>query len=110
MTRATRQWRVHMFNPWLAITFQAARFGFEAQSAMALRLMRLLGEVGKTEARGVVADEIAPPAVHATASGPDIQATADRAASDAGKSRRTVNKVRKKQVRASKRKRPKQDG
>jgi len=32
-----------MFNPWFAITFQAARLGFEAQNAAALQLMRLVG-------------------------------------------------------------------
>ena len=32
-----------MLNPWFAITFQAARLGFEAQNAAALQLMRLVG-------------------------------------------------------------------
>jgi hypothetical protein len=32
-----------MLNPWLAITFHAARLGFEAQNAAAFRLMGLVG-------------------------------------------------------------------
>jgi hypothetical protein len=54
-----------MFNPW-AITFQAARLGFEAQNAAALQLMRLVGGTSKTQVRGMVADKIgAPPDVPA---------------------------------------------
>ena len=40
-----------MLNPWFAITFQAARLGFEAQNAAALQLMRLVGGTSKTEVR-----------------------------------------------------------
>jgi len=32
-----------MFNPWLALTFQAARLTWEAQGVMALRMMKLAG-------------------------------------------------------------------
>jgi hypothetical protein len=46
-----------MLNPWLAITFQAIRLGFEAQNAMALRMMRLVGDVSKTAAGGMIADK-----------------------------------------------------
>jgi hypothetical protein len=42
-----RHWDFHMLNPWLAVTFQAARLGLEAQNAMALRLMRLVGDASK---------------------------------------------------------------
>src|SRR4029434_7285933 len=59
--RAKKHWRFHMFNPWFAITFQAARLGFEAQNAAALQLMRLVGGTSKTEVRGMVADKIAAP-------------------------------------------------
>ena len=41
-----------MLNPWFDITFQAARLGFEAQSAAALQLMRLFGGTSKTDVRG----------------------------------------------------------
>src|SRR5438046_4538427 len=50
-------WSCHMLNPWLAITFQAIRLGFEAQNAMALRMMRLVGDVSKTAAGGMIADK-----------------------------------------------------
>jgi hypothetical protein len=63
-----------MLNPWLAITFQAIRLGFEAQNAMALRMMRLVGDVSKTAAGGMIADK-----------------------------RETVTKVHKKRVRANRR-------
>jgi hypothetical protein len=46
-----------MLNPWLAITFQTIRLGFEAQNAMALRMMRLVGGVSKTAAGGMIADK-----------------------------------------------------
>ena len=45
----------HMLNPWLAITFQAMRLGFEAQNAVTLRVMRLVGAANKTEARSMIA-------------------------------------------------------
>ena len=71
-----------MFNPWFSFTVQAARLGFEAQSAMAHRFMGLLGDAGKTEIPGMIAREIAAaPDVRATADELDIVATADRAVS-----------------------------
>jgi hypothetical protein len=84
-------------NPWFAITFHAARLGFEAQNAAAFRLMRLVGDASKTDAGGtILANEIATP--------PDVQAAATNVASDGGES---VNKVHKKRVRANKRRRSK---
>ena len=91
-----------MLNPWFAIPFQAARFGFEAQNAAALQLMRLMGGTSKTEVRGTVADKIAaPPDVPADAAPPVVRAPATKLASNGG----TVNKVHKKRSRANKRKR-----
>jgi hypothetical protein len=84
--------RFDMLNPWFAITFHAARLGFEAQNAAAFRLMRMVGGASKTEARGMIANEIATP--------PDVQAAATKVASDGGES---LNKVHKKRVRANKR-------
>jgi hypothetical protein len=86
-----------MFNPWFAITFQAARLGFEAQNAAALQLMRLVGGTSKTEVRGMVADKIAAP--------PVVQAAATKLASDGARRRESVNKVHKKRSPANKRKR-----
>jgi len=97
-----------MLNPWFDITFQAARLGFEAQSAAALQLMRLVGGTSKTEARDMVADKIAAPlVVQAAAAPPVVQAAATKVASDGGRRRESVNKVHKQRSRANKRKRSK---
>ena len=88
-----------MLNPWFAITFEAARLGFEAQNAAALQLMRLVGGTSKTEVRGTVTDKIAAP--------PDVPAAATKLASNGGRRRESVNKVHKKRSRANKRKRAK---
>jgi hypothetical protein len=84
-----------MLNPWLAITFQAMRLGFEAQNAVTLRLMRLVGDASKTEARSMVADKAATP--------PGAQEAATKVASDSDRRREAVTKVHKKRVRANKR-------
>src|SRR6266516_1249036 len=84
-------WSCHMLNPWLAITFQAIRLGFEAQNAMALRMMRLVGDVSKTAAGGMIADKAPPPA--------DAQNAAKKVSARSGR-RGTVTKVHKKRVRA----------
>ena len=99
-----------MLNPWFAIPFQAARFGFEAQNAAALQLMRLMGGTSKTEVRGTVADKIAappdvptdpaPPDVPADAAPPVVRAPATKLASNGGRRRESVNKVHKKRSRA----------
>jgi hypothetical protein len=47
-----------MLNPWLALTFQAARLTWEAQGAMALRLMKLAGG----GANGMSAEKVRAPA------------------------------------------------
>ena len=99
-----------MLNPWFDITFQAARLGFEAQSAAALQLMKLVGATttSKTEVRGMVADKIAaPPDVPAAAAPPVVQAAATKLASDGRRRRESVNKVHKKRSRANRRKRSK---
>jgi hypothetical protein len=50
-----------VFNAWLALTFQTAQLGLDAQRVVALRLMRLSGggAAGVTEARLMVADKMA---------------------------------------------------
>jgi hypothetical protein len=50
-----------VFNAWLALTFQTAQLGLDAQRVVALRLMRLSGggAAGATEARLMVADKMA---------------------------------------------------
>jgi hypothetical protein len=83
-----------MLNPWLAITFQTMRLGFEAQNAVTLRLMRLVGDVSKTDARSTIAGKATAP--------PDAQEAAT-VASNSDRSREAVTKVHKKRVRANKR-------
>jgi hypothetical protein len=75
-----------MLNPWLAITFQTMRLGFEAQNAVTLRLMRLVGDANKTEARTMIADKAAAPA--------EAQKTAIKVASDSDRRRKVVTKGR----------------
>jgi hypothetical protein len=49
-----------MLNPWLALSFQAARLGWEAQTVLALRFMRLAGggAAGHAEARRMVTEKV----------------------------------------------------
>ena len=49
--------------PWLALTYTAARLGFEAQNAAALRLLRLAGGITKRAADEIIPDEIIPEAI-----------------------------------------------
>jgi hypothetical protein len=58
---AMRHWRLCVLNPWFAITFHAARLGFEAQNAAAFRFLRLVGNASRTEADEIISDAIAPP-------------------------------------------------
>jgi hypothetical protein len=88
-----------MLNPWFAITFHAARLGFEAQNAVAFRLMRLVGDASKADAGGTIADKIAAP--------PDVRAAATKVASDGDRGRESLIKVHKKRSRSNKRKRSK---
>ena len=48
--------------PWLALTYTAARLGFEAQNAAAFRLLRLGRGITKTAANEIVPEAIVPPA------------------------------------------------
>jgi hypothetical protein len=73
------------------------RLGFEAQNAMTLRLMRLVGDVSKTEVRRTIADTADAP--------PDAQEAATKVASNSD--RRRVTQVNKKRVFANKRRRSK---
>src|SRR5689334_22483769 len=61
--RALRHWRKPML-PWLALTYTAARLGFEAQNAAAFRLLRLGGRpetaAGKIIPHAVALPEEAP--------------------------------------------------
>ena len=80
-----------MLNPWFAITFHAARLGFEAQNAAAFRFLRLVGNASRTEADEIISDTIAPPLDSTTA------------AIKVAPTGRRISKVSKKPVRANKR-------
>jgi hypothetical protein len=71
--------------PWLALTYTAARLGFEAQNAAAFRLLRLAGGITKP-----AADEIVPEAVVPTSVTPPASVAA------APKRRHAAKKVHKK--------------
>jgi hypothetical protein len=58
MARAARHLEMRMLNPLFALSFEAARFGLEMQSVVALRLMRLMGG---SEARRSVSEKMAAP-------------------------------------------------
>ena len=50
-----------MLNAWLALSFQAARLGWDAQNVMALRFIRLAdgGASGQSEAYLMVTEKVA---------------------------------------------------
>ena len=55
--------------PWLALTYTAARLGFEAQNAAAFRLLRLGRGITKTAADEIVPEAIVPLADTAAGAG-----------------------------------------
>jgi hypothetical protein len=89
-----------MLNPWLALSFQAVRLGWEAQTVLALRLMRLAGGgvAGQAEAQRMVTEKVAALTEAHTAAA-TVAITGGKAATVA----RKVMKVYKKRVRANRR-------
>jgi hypothetical protein len=84
-----------MLNPLFALSFEAARFGLEMQSVVALRLMRLMGGSG---ARRSVSEKLAAPAeAQTSATGLSINNGNDSKVGE------TVSNVNKKRGRAKKR-------
>jgi hypothetical protein len=88
------------WNQWCALSLQTARLGWEAQSVIALRLMRLAapGAGGRTEARRMVTEKVAALV--------EAQAAAATATIKGGNSHRVAKKVLgvyKKRVRANRR-------
>lgn len=89
-----------MFNPWFSLFFKTYQIGLDAQSVIALRMMRFAtgGAAAPTEARRMIADKIAAGieagavAVSSVASGQKNTVVA-----------RKVLRVLKKRVRANKR-------
>jgi hypothetical protein len=88
------------WNTWCALSLQATRLGWEAQSVIALRMMRLATQSAgsQTEARRMVTEKVAAFA--------EAQAGAAGAAIKGGKNHRVAKKVLgvcKKRVRANRR-------
>jgi hypothetical protein len=89
-----------MLNPWLALTFQAARLTWEAQSVTALRLMKLAGggAAAQSEPSGMSGEKIdALPEV------PAVAAAAVREGSNGARTGKKVSHTSKKKVGANKR-------
>ncbi len=89
-----------MWNPWLALSSQAALLGWEAQRVIALRLMRLAagGVRGHAEVQRMMTEKLAAAA--------EAQAAAMAGAIEGGTSHRVGKKVLsvyKKRVRANRR-------
>jgi hypothetical protein len=94
-----------MLNPWLALTFQAARLTWETQGEMALRLMKLAsgGTAAQADSNGMSAEA---EKVAALVDAQPVAATAVREGHKRARTgNRTGNKVPKKKVRANKRSR-----
>ncbi len=88
------------WNEWCALSLQTARLGWEAQSVIALRLMRLAvqGSGSQTEARHMVTEKLGALV--------EAQVAATAATIEGGNSRRVAKKVLgvyRKRVRANKR-------
>jgi hypothetical protein len=99
-----------MLNPWLALTFQAARLTWEAQGAMALRLMRLAdgGTAAQSKANGMGAEKVAAPAeaqavAAAAVAAPAAAATTVRKGRNGPPTGKKVSNTSRKKVRANER-------
>jgi hypothetical protein len=94
-----------MLNPWLALTFQAARLTWEAQGAMALRLMKLAdgGTAAQSKANGMSAEKVAAPAEAQAVAAPAVAATTVRKGRNGTPIGKKVSNTSKKKVRANER-------
>ncbi|MGB6537689.1 MAG: hypothetical protein WBF58_17200 [Xanthobacteraceae bacterium] len=91
---------MQMWNSWLALSVQATRLGWEAQSVIALRIMRLAtgGARGQAEANRMVTEKVAALA--------EAQGAAAAAAIMGGNSERvakSVMRVYRKRIRGNRR-------
>ena len=71
--------------PWLALTYTAARLGFEAQNAAAFRLLRLGGGITKTAADEIVPEALVPRAATSSSTGSGSAENASRREEDSQK-------------------------
>ncbi len=78
---------LNMWNPWLALSAQAAALGWEAQRVIALRLMRIAagGASGRDEAQRMMTEKLAAAA--------EAQAAVAASAIAGGSSHRAAKKV-----------------
>lgn len=89
-----------MFNPWLALTFQATRLTWEAPGVMALRMMKFAGGGSTTQSEASVMI----PEKAATFSEAQVVATpAVPAGSNGARTAKKVLNVNKNRVRSNKR-------
>jgi hypothetical protein len=94
-----------MLNPWLALTFQAARLTWEAQGAMALRLMRLAdgGTAGQSKANGISAEKVTAPAEAQAVAAAAVAATTVRKGRNGAPTGKNVSNTSRKKVRFNER-------
>jgi hypothetical protein len=94
-----------MLNPWIALTFQAARLTWEAQGAMALQLMKLAdgGTGAQFEANGMSAERVRAPAEAQSVAATAVAATTVRKGRNDAFTGKRVSNTSKKKVRANKR-------
>jgi hypothetical protein len=98
-----------MLNPWLSLSFQAARLGWEAQTAVVDQLMRI-ADVGAWDQKAAGSVDAAPPAedLMAVEAPPSpVQAGAPAKSSVHRKVAQKIFKVHKELRRGSKRRRSK---
>ena len=88
-----------MFNPWLELSLKAVHMGMEAQSVIALRLLRLAtgGARMKAEASRMVTDKVAAAEAQAAAAVSALDGRSPRVAAS------RAPRIVKKRVRANKR-------
>ncbi len=89
-----------MLDPWLALTFHAARLTWDAQGVMALRLMKLAGggPAAQSEAGAMISEKVA-----AFFEAQAVAATAVLGGSSGARSATMVLNVYGRKVRANKR-------
>jgi hypothetical protein len=94
-----------MLNPWIALTFQAARLTWEAQGAVALRLMKLAdgGTGAQSKANGMSAEKVAAPAEAQAVAAAAVAATTVLEGRNGAPNGKNVSSTSKKKVRANKR-------
>jgi hypothetical protein len=94
-----------MLNPWIALTFQAARLTWEAQGAMALRFMKLAdgGTGAQSKTNGMSAEKVAAPTEAQAVAAAAVAATTVQERCNGAPTGKNVSNTSRKKVRANKR-------